>query len=95
MEYLLKVRHHLFIHGDVQGVGFRYFARRIARSLRLTGWVRNLPDGRVEVVFEGEREDVERAALYCKEGPPMATVSKIDVVEEEAEEEETDFRIIM
>jgi acylphosphatase len=48
------MRRHLFYSGRVQGVGFRYTAQRIARSFAVTGWVRNLPDGRVELIVEGD-----------------------------------------
>jgi acylphosphatase len=53
-----KVRKHLFISGIVQGVGFRYNARNEARRLGVTGWIRNLWDGRVEAVIEGDKESV-------------------------------------
>ena len=50
---------HIYYSGSVQGVGFRYTAERLALSLKLTGWVKNLPDGRVEIICEGERSDIE------------------------------------
>ncbi|MBF0490600.1 MAG: acylphosphatase [Candidatus Omnitrophica bacterium] len=53
------VRAHVIFSGTVQGVGFRYTAQRMAGSLRLTGWVKNLSDGRVELVAEGTREQIE------------------------------------
>ena len=52
-------RLHLYYTGSVQGIGFRYMAERIAGSLNLTGWARNLPDGRVEAVIEGREPDIE------------------------------------
>ncbi|MBI2939353.1 MAG: acylphosphatase [Chloroflexi bacterium] len=68
---------HVSIAGHVQGVFFRESARRLAESLGLTGWVRNLPDGRVEAVFEGGRDRIERALRWCQHGPPGAEVSEV------------------
>ena len=51
---------HLFYSGTVQGIGFRYTVERFASGLKLTGWVRNLPDGRVEILVEGHKEDIEK-----------------------------------
>lgn len=76
-------RAHLFIEGRVQGVFYRAFVRDIAHTLRLNGWVRNLFDGRVETVFEGKRELIERVIQECYSGPPGARVTNIDVKWEE------------
>lgn len=54
------VQGHIFYSGMVQGIGFRYTTHRIARSLHLLGWVRNLPDGRVEILAEGPRDAIDR-----------------------------------
>lgn len=89
----MKARAHIIIDGKVQGVFFRGFTSDVARSLGLAGWVRNLYDGRVEAVFEGEREQVEKAIRQCYEGPPFARVSKIDLKWEDSVEELSDFRI--
>jgi len=62
------------VRGQVQGVGFRYFARREAGRLGLTGWVANLPDGTVEVVAEGDVVPLRRLADLLAEGPPGAFV---------------------
>ncbi len=67
------------ISGRVQGVGFRYHARETARSLGLTGYVKNLADGRVEALFVGEREGVERAVAWCRQGPPRAWVEAVEL----------------
>ena len=75
-----QVRAHLFIEGRVQGVFFRGFTSDVATRLGLNGWVRNLRDGRVEAIFEGEREAVEKAILECKKGPPGAYVADADVM---------------
>jgi acylphosphatase len=58
---------HIFFKGTVQGVGFRYTTRTLANECRLSGWVRNLPDGRVEVLAEGRREDIDRLCLRLHE----------------------------
>ncbi len=67
------------VRGRVQGVGFRAFARRQALDLSIRGYVENLPDGRVEVVAEGERSELEHLLVKLREGPPHAEVSDIDV----------------
>ena len=76
-------RAHLLIDGRVQGVFFRAFTRDIAQTLGLKGWVKNLFDGRVEAVFEGKREFIERAIQECYSGPPGARVTNIEVKWEE------------
>ena len=70
------------MHGFVQGVGFRFAVERAARSRGVAGWVRNRPDGTVEAVFEGEREDVEALVEFCREGPRGADVERVEVVPE-------------
>lgn len=77
----------------VQGVFFRSETRYHARRRGVKGWVRNLPDGRVEAVFEGEREDVEYMVEFCKRGPPGARVASVDVRWEGYKGEFQDFRI--
>jgi acylphosphatase len=72
-------RAHIFIEGRVQGVFYRSFTQNQALRLGITGWVRNLHDGRVEAVFEGQRELVEQAILSCKGGPPGSRVTDLDV----------------
>lgn len=67
------------ISGRVQGVFFRAETRRAARSLGLSGWVRNLADGSVEALFEGDRGAVDEAIDWCGTGPPAAVVGKVDV----------------
>jgi len=78
----MKKRAHVLIEGRVQGVFFRAETRSIARQHNLTGWVRNLPDGRVEAVFEGEEDAVEKAVQWCHQGPPHAMVIKVAVTRE-------------
>jgi acylphosphatase len=75
-------RVHVFISGQVQGVGFRWFCREEALSRRLSGFVRNSPDGRVEAVFEGDPAAVDEMVEWCRSGPDFARVSGVDVTEE-------------
>jgi len=72
-------RAHVLVSGRVQGVFFRDGARRKARDLNLKGWVRNLPDGRVEALFEGDPAAVEEMLRWCAEGPPDARVEDVAV----------------
>ncbi|MFH1328404.1 MAG: acylphosphatase [Candidatus Bathyarchaeota archaeon] len=79
----MKARAHVFINGTVQGVFFRYKTAEEAERLSLDGWVKNLKDGRVEAIFEGERENVEDAIRYCQRGPTRARVTDVKVIWEE------------
>jgi len=87
-------RLHLYISGIVQGVFFRDFTRRTAKALNIKGWVRNLPDGRVEVVAEGEEEKMGDFLQRLHQGPPHARVTDIEVIYEKPTGEFTDFNII-
>ena len=78
-----KIRAHIFIQGMVQGVFFRAKTRQKAKELRLTGWVKNLPDGRVEAVFEGEKEKVEQMIEWTQKGPLFSRVDDVKVDFEE------------
>ncbi len=89
----MKARAHLFVSGRVQGVSYRWFVSDVAHTLDLDGWVRNLPDSRVEAVFEGAREVIEKAILKCRQGPPASRVSDIDVTWENGIEGLGDFEI--
>ena len=84
---------HVIISGRVQGVFFRAYTRETALALKLTGWVRNLPDGGVEAIFEGEDTSVQTMLEWCKKGPPHAIVKKVDSAEESYTGEFRDFRI--
>lgn len=75
----MKVRAHVFVSGRVQGVFFRGETVTVARRLDVNGWVKNLSDGRVEAIFEGEKENVDKAVKFCRRGPPGAHVSDLDV----------------
>ena len=82
---LLVVRYRVLISGQVQGVNFRVSCQRMAWQHGVTGWVRNLPDGRVEAVFEGPAEDVHRLVDWAGHGPRLATVATVDVHAERPE----------
>ncbi len=66
------------IRGRVQGVSFRWYTREEAARLGVAGWVRNLPDGSVELWAEGERQAVEALLVWCRKGPPAARVTGVD-----------------
>lgn len=72
-------RARVVIRGRVQGVFFRAEARERARSLGVRGWVRNVPDGTVEAVFEGERERIDSLLAWCRRGPALADVDDVEV----------------
>jgi len=90
----MRRRYHVLISGRVQGVFFRANTWKKARSLGLTGWVRNLPDGCVEAVFEGE--DIAALAMkeWCRTGTPPARVDRLEAEEESPTGEFTDFMIV-
>lgn len=88
-----KSKVHLRIQGRVQGVFFRASAMDKARALGLTGWVRNNPDGSVEVVAEGPREVVEELVAWSYQGPRHAVVTSVEVDWEPYLDEYTDFTI--
>jgi acylphosphatase len=87
------IRAHIFISGRVQGVYFRSETQDMALSLGLTGWVKNLYDGRVEAVFEGEEKAVKEAVDWCKRGPRMAVVEKVDINWEKTKNDNNYFSI--
>ena len=75
----MKARAHMFVSGRVQGVFFRLQAKHNADRHDVKGWVRNLPDGRVEAMFEGEKEAVEALIEFCKHGPSGARVTYVSL----------------
>ena len=89
----MKKRLHLIVHGRVQDVSYRYYTARNARGLQLTGFVRNLADGTVEVVVEGEEENRKKLLEYSKEGPMVAKVTRVDHEWEEPKDEFTEFNV--
>ena len=86
-------RVHVYIKGRVQGVGFRHTTWRQALSLGLTGWARNLPDGRVEALFEGDRNDLETMVAWCRTGSGPGRVDSVETKWEEATTTHDSFSI--
>ncbi len=80
--------------GTVQGVGFRYFVRNIAKKMGVKGYVRNLPDGTVEVVAEGDEQTLRNFLKAIEQGPPLAEVTDIRYQFEDKEGGFTDFEIL-
>jgi acylphosphatase len=89
----MKARAHVLVSGRVQGVFFRTEAKHKADRYGAKGWVSNLPDGRVEAVFEGEEEAVKALVEFCKRGPPGARVTCVDLTWEDFTGEFDGFKI--
>jgi acylphosphatase len=87
------IRVHVLISGHVQGVFYRTSTQRQAHACAVKGWVRNLPDGRVEAVIEGDPAAVQRMLAWCRIGPPNAYVTDVDVQEEPYTGEFTSFGV--
>jgi acylphosphatase len=85
---------HAFVSGRVQGVGYRAFTKRVARSLGLKGFVRNLPDGRVKVYAEGEEEKLKELLEKLYEGPYFADVKNVEYTFSEPRGQYEDFIIL-
>jgi len=88
------VRIRVFAGGRVQGVAYRFFAEKYANALGITGWVRNLPDGRVEVLAEGMEENINGFLDRLRAGPRLARLDSFDVRRESATGEFTGFRVV-
>ena len=88
-----NVRAHVFVSGQVQGVFFRQSIREKAQVYGVTGWVRNLDDGRVVAVFEGEEEDVKALVDFCRKGPRGAVITDVDVTFERFTGEFRNFKV--
>jgi acylphosphatase len=88
-----RERAHVYVSGQVQGVFFRDSTRKKAKQLGLAGWVRNLPDGRVEALFEGPQDRVREIIRWCEEGPSHAEVEDVDVEFEAPQEDLTGFEV--
>ncbi len=84
----MSARAHVIVSGRVQGVFYRAYTRNHAVKLGLQGWVRNLPDGRVEAVFEGDRELLERAISACRKGPEDSLVRDVEITWEDPADEQ-------
>ena len=90
----MKVRARVYVSGKVQGVFFRSETADLAQSLGINGWVRNLSDGRVEALFEGEKEQVEEEIEFCRRGPTGAHVRDLDIRWEDWKGEFRDFKVL-
>ncbi len=93
MENNDQQRAHVYVSGDVQGVFFRDSTRQKAQQLGLAGWVKNLPDGRVEALFEGPSKKVREMVQWCQQGPPHAAVEDVDVEFDAAQEDLSGFEV--
>ena len=93
MENRDQERAHVYVSGDVQGVFFRDSTRERAEELGLSGWVKNLPDGRVEALFEGPSEKVREMVRWCEQGPPHAAVDNVDVEFDAARDDLSGFEV--
>ena len=89
----MEARAHIFVSGRVQGVFFRSHTEKWASSLSLTGWVRNVEDGRVETLVEGDKAKIESLISKLNQGPPLAMVRDLDVSWDEFKGEFGDFQI--
>lgn len=89
----MNIRITVRINGRVQGVSYRYATLQQARSLGVSGWVRNLPDGVVEGCFEGEEAPVTTLVDWCRSGPPSARVDQVTVTRQEYTGEFSGFMI--
>ena len=87
-------RVHLYISGKVQGVYFRQGMKETAEKNNVKGWVKNLPDRRVEAVLEGEESDIDAVIDWSRFGPPGAVVEDLKILNENSNERLTDFEII-
>ena len=86
---------HVIISGFVQGVGFRQFVRYKARKLNLRGWVKNLDDGRVEAMFDGDKNNLDKMIVVLRRGPFLAKVNDINIDwNSEVRIDRMDFEII-
>ncbi|MGB9677601.1 MAG: acylphosphatase [Candidatus Ratteibacteria bacterium] len=86
-------RYHIYVKGIVQGVGFRWYARRIGNLVGVSGWVKNLPNGSVEIVVEGENEKIETFIEELKNGYLGKNIKEIEKFEEEYKGEFKNFEI--
>jgi acylphosphatase len=84
---------HAIVHGRVQGVSFRYYTLEAAQRQGVAGWVRNLPDGTVEVTAEGTRQQLDSLLAFLHQGPPGARVTQVDVEWRRATGQFRDFRV--
>ena len=91
---IMEKRVEVIVEGIVQGVGFRYFAKKVAKEFGIKGYVKNLPDGRVYIVAEGDMNVLEKFLASIRRGPPLAVVKNVIVCEKEPTGEFEDFSIL-
>lgn len=89
----MNVRAHVIVSGRVQGVFFRFETQDVARGHNVNGWVRNLVDGRVEAIFEGKKENVDKVIEFCRSGPIGARVIDLEVKWQNYKGEFKDFEV--
>jgi acylphosphatase len=89
-----KIRAHAIISGRVQGVFFRMETKRAAQRFGVFGWVRNRRDGTVEALFEGDNHQVDAILDWCKQGPPHANVTDVEIIREDYCGEFSNFKIV-
>ncbi len=90
---LMEKTAHIFVSGRVQGIGFRFFVSSVAKRRGLKGYVRNLNDGRVEILFQGDEGVIKEALEVIKTGHPLARIDKLEVSWKESKEKFDDFQI--
>ena len=90
---MVLVRCHIFVSGRVQGVFFRQSTKVMAIKNNLNGWVRNLDDGQVEIVAEGEKQNIENLVNWCKTGPANSRVDEFELLEENSTSEFKNFEV--
>ena len=84
---------HIFVTGRVQGVFFRQSTKVMAIKNNVKGWVRNIDDGRVEIVAQGETQDIDNLAHWCKTGPANSRVDEFELSEENISDEFENFEV--
>ena len=90
---MIQKRIHIFIIGRVQGVFFRQSTRVMAIKNNVTGWVKNLNDGRVEIVAEGETQNIDNLTNWCKSGPANSRVDEFELINENSTGEFENFEV--
>ena len=90
---MVQKRIHIFVTGRVQGVFFRQSTKVMAIQNNVKGWVRNLDDGRVEIVAQGETQDIDNLAHWCKTGPANSRVDEFELSEENISDEFENFEV--
>jgi len=91
-EFVLMMAIEIHVSGNVQGVGFRYYTRKVARELGVKGFVRNLPDGRVQIYAVGDEITLDKFMSAINRGPPMAIVRRVEVKNAKVEDVD-DFEV--